>query len=333
MLETLANIPRMVSRLAMIAVVHAVVVGGALSDSVLPNDEATSADIVLVPSSDARPYQLAQETLARELSARGHTTQVISPDQLSDDRLKSLEAQNRVFVAIGSSAAVSLSDRLADSSLLVYCMVSDPDRGGLMNRERTGGISTQVPIREQLEIVARALPQTRSVGMLYDSESVASDDLVATVLRELPDGWKLKAIDIRDYQSTAEAFQALFMTKPDIVWTSPDPNVFDAAAIRSLLLSALRNGTPVFGFSTPFVRAGALLGIGIDPRAQAIDAAVLTDMFIRQGVPSERVARHRAPSYDIAVNLIVADELDIDLPRSVVARAKYQFKRSTESPE
>ena len=42
----------------------------------------------------------------------------------------------------------------------------------------------------------------------------------------------------------------------------------------------LRTNVPVFGFSPAFVRAGALVGVGVDPAAQGQQAATLTAVTV-----------------------------------------------------
>ena len=43
--------------------------------------------------------------------------------------------------------------------------------------------------------------------------------------------------------------------------------------MRTLLLAGIRKKIPVWGFSTAFVRAGALIGVGVEPRSQGAQAA------------------------------------------------------------
>lgn len=287
-------------------------------------------DIVIVPSSDAEPYRLAKSRLQIKLTDLGHSAQTIALDALDDDRLSDLEQAGHIFVAVGSSAAVSLNGRLSDASHLIYCMVTDPVAHRLTQRDLTYGLSTQVPVSQQLDLISEAMPDARVIGVLYSSESEDSRETLEEVRRVLPIGWQLKATDIDEYKTTADALQALFKSRPHIVWTSADSTVFNSATIRSLLLTALRKKTPIFGFSTPFVRAGALLGIGIDPGTQGEDAALLTDEVARKGPLVEKEFRHRVPRFDVAVNLLVAEELDIELPKSTVARARHQFSRQNE---
>ncbi|MBS3735459.1 MAG: hypothetical protein KGY99_11175, partial [Phycisphaerae bacterium] len=107
--------------------------------------------------------------------------------------------------------------------------------------------------------------------------------------------------------------------EPDVVWTSPDQAVYTPSLVRALLLKGLRSGTPVYGFSIPFVRAGALVGAGIDPQTNGAQAGELTARML-DGAPHNS-GGPAAPRYQVAANLAAARSLEIALPDAVVREA------------
>lgn len=302
--------------------------------------EGLSADVVVVLSSDDQPYQEVRSVLAKRLPEYGHVSRTVLLEDMTDARLDEAEQRSDLFVAIGTRAAVWLNRRLDKESLLVYSLVSDPEGAGLTERLRTHGISTQVPVATQINLIAEALPKTRSVGMLYRSDTKHSREWVKRLNAVLPEGWRLEPVAVDQYGSFADALKELFRRGPDVVWTAADSSVYDTSSIRALLLAALRHKTPVFGFSTPFVRAGALLGIGIDPRTQGEQTIALIGELVKQSQPQrlppassdEQTGIHKAPQFEIAVNLIVAERLGIRLPKDFVHRAKRRFGRKEGTP-
>jgi ABC-type uncharacterized transport system substrate-binding protein len=135
------------------------------------------------------------------------------------------------------------------------------------------------------------------------------------------------------HESVAKAIDALLAGGVDVVWTAPDSSVYDVATVRSLLLEAIRSHTPVFGFSPAFVRAGALLGVGIEPAHQGRQAAAIVDLLLKAAAAASSGATTQPrpeqlcpdPEFQLAVNLIVARELSITLPKSLVTRAVHVF--------
>jgi putative ABC transport system substrate-binding protein len=238
-----------------------------------------------------------------------------------------------MFLAIGTRAAAFLHKRLPGDATLVYCMVSGPQVAKLRQRPKTHGISTEVPLPEQFGFIASALPEVRSVGMLYSSGRQSSHRHMEKVRQELPAGWVLYAVDVDRHASMAKALAALLARKPAVVWTAADPAVYNAASIRALLLGALRRRTPVFGFSVPFVRAGALLGVGVDPEKQGQQAATYCRALLAGQTPPDARdgSTHSAAGLRWAANLIVAKQIGIELPPQVVRKADIVFKTPVEA--
>ena len=280
---------------------------------------ANSGEVVVVLSSRAQAYAEAGQVLERQLKGCGFRTQIVCQTETTDWQ-PAKSAPPRAVVAVGSQAATGLRARIG-SLQLVYCMVADPKSAGLTGQPQTAGVTSTVPVRPQLDLIREALPECRTIGMLYRSDSTAG--LAPDQVREaLPQPLKLTAVDVAKCGSVAAAIDQLLDSKPGLVWTSPDSAVFDAATVRTLLLRCLRAGVPVFGFSESFVRAGALLGVGVEPETLATQAAELlcpaADGKEPKALPTEPVA----PRFAISVNLKVAEHLHVKLPESILARAK-----------
>ncbi len=228
------------------------------------------------------------------------------------------------MVAIGSRAASFLDNHRPAGVPVVFCMVSDPVLAGLIAEPRLGGVVTEVPLGVQLALIAEALPQARTLGMLYRGDLERSRAQLEQLQALLPSSWRLEAVGIESAQSVAEAIDSLFTRPIDVVWTAPDSTIFTEATVRTLLLSALRKRVPVFGFSPSFVRAGALFGIGINPLTQGAQCATM----LLGRLAGERAACDQLipPDYEIEVNLVVARKLALDLPAALVGRAAQTYQ-------
>ena len=196
-------------------------------------------------------------------------------------------------------------------------MVADPAGAGLNDGVPAFGISTDVPLNSQLEIIAEALPNTRSIGMLYrtergengDETEVSKSEILLNALKAaLPKDWKIEAVSVSNYESNSQAIQELFRRKVDIVWTFPDRSVYSLSTLRSLLSAAVHRKKPVFAYSKGVVKAGSLLGIAIEPEKQGLQAAELVKRLLSDGADSES-ENALAPQYEIAVNLLVAGQI------------------------
>jgi putative tryptophan/tyrosine transport system substrate-binding protein len=287
---------------------------------------ARAGEVVIVLSSDAAPYGQAETGLEQQFGEQKRDTRTVSLKDITGKGLDATVGRNAdLVVAVGTPAAVWLHGQLPATTPLVYCMVSDPAAAGLAEGRATHGVSTDVPLKEQFALIGEALPAARTVGMLYRSKTPAGPRLVKAVQEALPKDWLLKAVDADSESSMADAIETLMKQRVDVVWTAADSALYDTASVRALLLAAVRTHTPVFGFSGAFVKAGALLGVGIDPQVQGQQAAALGLKLLHAS--DAKPPRVNPPErFQIAVNLIVAGQFNVTLPQDLVRRAASVFK-------
>ena len=292
----------------------------------VPGDTVAVKAVTVVLSTKASPYRQTGMTLTAELTGRGYAVQTVQLADLAKQWTSPMV--RRAYVAVGTQAATWLHSRVTAPGRLIYCMVAHPTRVGLCDTTPRHGVSTDVPLTAQFKLIAQAMPGARSVGMLYRSKNARSTQLLAEVRKALPKTWRLKAVDVDAQRSVARAIDVLFDWDADVVWTAPDTSVYNVAAIRTLLLGGMRRKKAVFGFSPSFVRAGALIGVGVSPKTQGTQAAELTDRVLRAKASPAPNAKSlpTPPKYQVAVNLIVAEKLSITLPRALVKRASYVFQ-------
>jgi ABC-type uncharacterized transport system substrate-binding protein len=283
------------------------------------------ADLVIVRSSDAVPYKEADAALHEHLSGRSETVRSVLAKELADGGLAAGIKPADSVVAVGTPAARWLHARLPASNRLVYCMVNNPADAGLLQGLPCWGVTTDVAIGDQIKLIAEALPRARVVGMLYRSDTNSGKEAVKAMLAALPADWRLETVAVNEAPSIGAAIESLTGKDIDVIWTSADSSLYDAASVRSLLLSGIRKKIPVWGFSTAFVRAGALIGVGVEPRAQGAQAA---EMLIKLlDAPASLKEGAQSPhEFQIALNLIVAQQLSLDIPQSLTGRATFVFR-------
>ena len=280
----------------------------------------SAAEVVSVVSSDAAPYRAAHEALVQRLSVAGHRVRAVSMEDIAANGLSAL-GQPACVIAIGSPAAVRLH-LLTPTMPLAYCLVSNPERAGLLTPPPALGVTTDIPLADQLDLLREVLPAARSIGLLYRHGDPDSQQQSKAMRALLPPGMTLETVAIDQQPSPAAAIDALLARHIDVVWTSPDSAIWNEATVRSLLLTALRRKIPVFGFSTAFVRAGALLGVGLDPAVQGTQAGTLvSDLLAGRPLPTLVVV----PRFEICLNLVVAQKLSLSVPKTVLERAEHVF--------
>ena len=301
----------------------------------LAGARASAVTVVIVRTSDDEPFKQAEASLRQKLEEQHYTVKSLLAREVSDHGIDASIGKPEMVVAIGSAAARWLHKQLPADVKLTYCMVSHAGDANLLQGHTCSGITTDVPIAAQLKLVTEALPNARTIGLMYRSDT-AEGKTALEELQKAVEGtsWRLESVAVNDSPAVADAIDSMMQKQVDIVWTTVDPKLWNNSSVRSLLTAAVRKKVPVWGFSPPLVRAGALLGTGIDPAAQGQQAADLVIKIIRaenQGADVVAAAfktEATAPaSVPIAVNTTVAEQIGIDIPESLSHRAKVCLSR------
>ncbi len=292
----------------------------------LPATVAEADRVLIVLSSNATPYQEAYESCAKKLAGLGYDCNMTQlPSVQRSDLNSMLYRDTAAVITLGTPATVYVHERLDPEVPLLYAMVSQPQLAGLTEGRPCTGISTDVPLPDQLSLIHRAIPVSHRIGVLHDRGDGQNEARIKELREGLPKDCELVTISVDDYDSLAEAINALLKLQPTIIWTEPDASIYNAASIRALLLTALRHKTPVFGFSSAFVKAGALIGINIETTTQGEQVAELTRQMLT-GPQTEPPPRIMTPHYEVAVNLIVAEKLNIRIDEHVLESASIVYR-------
>ncbi len=135
-----------------------------------------------------------------------------------------------------------------------------------------GGIAADLAPRAVLEEVRVCLPSLRRAALLQSPST-------ARTAESIREAGKALGIDVilvsADQKRFLDALTRLENTAHDAVLMIPDPQVYDSAAIRSLLTWGARRSTPIWGFSANVVKAGAYAGAFFDDRRIAAQTADL----------------------------------------------------------
>lgn len=279
------------------------------------SSSAIAQRVLIVLSSDAKPYTIAADHCEKTLKSAGIEYERVLITKLP---LSTIENHVDPVIAIGGPASATLSKSLPAKTRLYYCMATKPDQIGLTDRANTSGLSTEPDLQSQIELIKDSGLRIKKIGYLYRSSNTLSLQSKSELQSALPSQWTLVAIDLDKQSSTFDGIKDLIDAKIDLVWTSADPSTYDAAMIKALLLESLRNNVPVYGFSHGVVRAGSLFGIGIDPATQGDRVAAM----LNQGL----VDSHIPAAFQLAINQIVASRIGAKLDDDFERSAPVTFK-------
>src|SRR5258708_33533004 len=135
-----------------------------------PSSPLGAAEVAVLKSTETPAWRPALDALRRV--AVGHN--VIEYD-LRGDRtegekvLATLKGKPIVVVAMGLLAAQLVKD-VAPETTMVYCMVQDPAKVGLLTLPNAAGVAYSIPVKNQLAAFRMVYPRGGRLGVIYSEE-------------------------------------------------------------------------------------------------------------------------------------------------------------------
>jgi putative ABC transport system substrate-binding protein len=247
---------------------------------------------------------------------------------LSEDIRRIVAMQPSAIVT--PNLTITLAAQKATTTIpVIFGIWEDPVRAGLAGtfarpgRNLTGFTSYQPLEEKRLELLAECFPAVKRVAVLADRVWIAEPHIapaLAAVRRRF--GLQVEAVvveneaELKEFLASprAAAIDAWYVPWSALPSDHPD-----------LVLEALqRLGKPVIYTRTLFVEKGGLIAY----QSEFEDVfAVWATLIVRvlQGIPPAIIPVERPRKFELALNLVAARRLGVDLPRSILKRADRFF--------
>ena len=229
-----------------------------------------------------------------------------------------------VDVIVTGGAAVSAAKRATSVIPIVFAVASDPVAAGLVaSLARPGGnitgLSAQAPdlAGKRVELLREVLPGLHQLAIMTEDypAAVAEATEVEVAARTLSlDATRLA---IKRVDDIAPAMAAL-KGHADAIYVCAGPFVLSNTMRISTLALGARLAT-IYP-SRPYLASGGLLSYGPSYPDLFPRAAEIVDKILRGAKPGE-IPVEQPTKFDLVVNLITAQALDITLPPTLLARA------------
>jgi len=212
----------------------------------------------------------------------------------------------RVAIAIGGESLAAVRAHNAGVPVIATMVLHpmNPD-------DLRAHVDLALPVGMWLAQVKLLLPQRRRVGILRSrAHALQTDAGVEAAARQ--QGYTAVVVDC---DGPADLLQALGALKGrvDLVLCLPDADLYNSVTIKPLILASLENRLPIVGFSSAFVRAGAVAGIYPDYREIGRQTGELAGRILR----GEDGNREEGPrKVNAAINQRVAHLLGVDFQAS-----------------
>ncbi|HEM5270213.1 TPA: ABC transporter substrate-binding protein [Streptococcus suis] len=296
------------------------------------SSEQASSDVVKVGVLQYMEHEsltAAREGFVAELEANGYKEgeklvldyQNAQGDQANLQTIsEKLIDGNDIVLAIATPSAQSLAT-VSTETPIVFTAVTDPLSADLVESiEKPGGLLTgtsdQAPIDKQVELLGQAVPDAKTVGILYTT-SERNSEVQVEQAKELLEkaGYKVVVKGITSSNEVQDAATSL-MKDVDALFIPTDNTV--ASTMTMIGELSVEHKVPVIGGSTDMVDEGGLLTYGTNYEALGRQTAKMAIKIIEGANVSETAVEY-PETVSLHVNEEMAQKLGIDTSKLAVS--------------
>ncbi|HEM2771733.1 TPA: ABC transporter substrate-binding protein [Streptococcus suis] len=279
----------------------------------MEHESLTAAREGFVVELEANGYKEGEKLVLDYQNAQGDQAnlQTIS-EQLIDG--------NDIVLAIATPSAQSLAT-VSTETPIVFTAVTDPLSADLVESiEKPGGLLTgtsdQGPIDKQVELLGQAVPDAKTVGILYTT-SERNSEVQVEQAKELLEkaGYKVVVTGIASTNEVQDATTSL-MKDVDALFIPTDNTV--ASTMTMIGELSVEHKVPVIGGSTDMVDEGGLLTYGTNYEALGRQTAKMAIKIIEGANVSETAVEY-PETVSLHVNEEMAQKLGIDTSKLAVS--------------
>jgi ABC-type uncharacterized transport system substrate-binding protein len=193
-------------------------------------------------------------------------------------------------IAVGSTAAQSVGRAAPSQTAVVGSVVLASDLDTDTGKRWKTAVTIDLPPEVLLAQLARLFPGKNRLAVIRGPLQSAA------YMRELEQaarrhGFTMVTAPCQQAKDLVETFLKL-RSQADLVWCPPNPQLYNSATVKPLLVASLTSRLPVIGFSEQFVQAGALFGGSADFAEVGRQTAALAARVSRnEPVPPHEDAR------------------------------------------
>ncbi|MGU7968790.1 ABC transporter substrate-binding protein [Streptococcus suis] len=296
------------------------------------SSEQASSDVVKVGVLQYMEHEsltAAREGFVAELEANGYKEGeklVLDYQNAQGDQanLQTISEQlidgSDIVLAIATPSAQSLAT-VSTEMPIVFTAVTDPLSADLVESiEKPGGLLTgtsdQAPIDKQVELLGQAVPNAKTVGILYTT-SERNSEVQVEQAKELLEkaGYKVVVKGITSTNEVQDATTSL-MKDVDALFIPTDNTV--ASTMTMIGELSVEHKVPVIGGSTDMVDEGGLLTYGTNYEALGRQTAKMAIKIIEGANVSETAVEY-PETVSLHVNEEMAQKLGIDTSKLAVS--------------
>ena len=231
--------------------------------------------------------------------------------------------------AIATPSAQAAYNSAMNSDIpAVYTAVTDPVAAKLAKEDGTPagnvtGTSDELPIKEQLEMIRKILPDAEKIGILYTTSEVNSVSAIETY-EELAGDYGFEIVK-KGVTQTADISLATeeILTEVDCLTNLTDNTVVNSLA--TILDKANEKKIPVFGSEIEQVKLGCLAAEGLDYVALGKQTGKMAADILKGEKKASEMNYETISEPGLYINTKVAEDLGVTVDETLLEGAAETF--------
>ncbi len=225
-----------------------------------------------------------------------------------------------LVLAIATPAAQSIAGKTSDIPILGTAITDYVDARLALSNDKPGlnvsGTTDMNPIKEQIELLVKLVPDAKTVGVLYTS-SEDNSVLQAKIAKENIEEQGLEYVEVTVTSSNdvQQATQSI-VEKCDAIYI-PTDNTF-ATAMPVVHGVVTKSKTPVICGESGMVYSGGLATLGINYYDLGYQTGLMAIKILKGEAEPAEMPIESATKFDFAINGKVAEEIGIEIPEDLV---------------
>lgn len=222
------------------------------------------------------------------------------------------DKKKKLVIAITTPSAQAAFQGVKDVPV-IFSAVTDPKGAGLEAKGITG-VSDMTPIKKQLELLKKLLPNAKTVGMVYNTgeqNSVVQVEMAKTIAKEL--GLEIVSAGVSNTNDMPQAIEQV-LSKSDVFYAHVDNSL--ATAFTLLAEKANSAGIPIIGAVADYVKSGALATDGIDNYDIGYQTGLMAAKILK-GESVDNLPIETATNTKLIISKKVVKQFKINVPKEL----------------
>ena len=238
------------------------------------------------------------------------------PSNLSTMSQRFVNNDSDLVLTIATGAAQSMASNTTEIPIL-FTAVTDPvDAGLVASNDAPGGnvsgTNDMSPIAQQIDLMLQLKPETKTVGLLYNSSednSILQIDIVKGVLEEKGIAWVEQTVtNSSDVQQAAQSV----VPKVDAVYLPTDNVIASAMPIVAQVANEAK--VPVICGEENMVTGGGLATLGLNYYNLGYQTGEMAVRILLEGADISEMPVESQTDFNYAINGETAAAIGIEIP-------------------